>query len=193
MWAILKRAGIDPCPRRSGPTWGEFLCAQAGGLLACDFFHCDTVLVTRLYCFVVVEHVSHRAHVLGVAAHPTADWVAQQARNLVMGLGDRTVQFKFLIRDRDAKFTGMFDAVFADVGIRIIRTPIQAPRANAIMERWVGSVRREVLDRMLIVKPAVQALRPRFRHLQAQRSHRAAVAATPGHGNGNGGVSPPYQ
>jgi putative transposase len=181
VWTILKRVGIDPCPRRLGPTWGEFLRAQAGGLLACDFFHCDTVLLTRLYCFAVVEHVSRRVHVLGVTAHPTADWVAQQARNLVMDLSDRVAQFKFLIRDRDAKFTSMFDAVFADVGIRIIRTPIQAPRANAIMERWVGSVRREVLDRMLIVnaRHLAQVLVEYEAHFNGHRPYRSLGQAAP--------------
>jgi hypothetical protein len=107
--------------------------------LACDFFHCDTVLLKRLYCFAVVEHVTRRIHILGVTAHPTADWVAQQARNLLMELAERSAQFKFLIRDRDSKFTDTFDAIFRSDGIKVVRTPIQAPRANAIMERWVGS------------------------------------------------------
>jgi hypothetical protein len=96
VWAILKRAGIDPSPRRSGPTWTEFLRGQAHGILACDFFHCDTVLLTRLYCFTVVEHANRRVHVLGVTAHPTADWVCQQARNLLMDLGDLVCSVRIL-------------------------------------------------------------------------------------------------
>lgn len=94
------------------------------------------MLLTRLYCFAVVEHVNRRVHILGVTAHPTADWVAQQARNLLMDFDDLVTQFKFLIRDRDSKFTSMFDAVFTSEGIQIIKIPIRAPRANAIMDRY---------------------------------------------------------
>jgi len=151
VWAILKKAGIYPAPRRTAPTWGEFLRAQAEGILACDFFHAETITLARLYCFAVVEHASRRVHVLGVTANPTASWVAQQARNLMMDLGERAGTFKFLIRDRDSKFTALFDEVFRAEGIRIVRTAAQAPRMNAIMERWVGSVRREILDRILLV------------------------------------------
>jgi transposase InsO family protein len=151
VWRILHEAGIDPVPRRSGPSWGEFLHAQASGILACDFFHADTITLGRLYCFAVVEHATRRVHVLGVTANPTAGWVAQQARNLMLDLGDRTADLKFLIRDRDAKFTARFDEVFRAAGIRIVLTAPQAPRMNAIMERWVGSVRGELLDRILIM------------------------------------------
>ena len=146
VWAILKKAGIDPAPRRSGPTWGEFLRAQAEGILACDFFHAETIMLTRLYCFAVVEHATRRVHILGVTANPTAGWVAQQARELLMDLEERAGSFKFIIRDHDNKFTALFAEVFSAEGIRIVLSAPQAPRMNAIMERWVGSVRREMLE-----------------------------------------------
>ncbi len=181
VWTILPRAGIDPSPRRSGPTWTKFLRGQAHGILACDFFHCDTVLLTRLYCFAVVEHATRRVHILGVTAHPTADWVAQQARNLLMDLDDLVAQFTFLIRDRDSKFTSMFDAVFTSEGIQIIKTPIRSPRANAIMERWIGSLRRELLDRMLILnaRHLCQVLAEYENHFNTHRPHRSLGQAAP--------------
>jgi putative transposase len=109
------------------------------------------VLLTRLSCFTVVEHATRRVHILGVTAHPTADWITQQAHTLLMDLDDLVTQFTFLIRDRDSKFTSMFDTVFTSEGIQIIKTPTRSPRTNAIMERWIGSLRRELLDRILIL------------------------------------------
>jgi putative transposase len=151
VWKILKAYGVDPSPRQSGPSWTELLRAQAHAILACDLFHLDTITLTRLYAFFVIEHATRQVHILGVTPHPTGAWLTQQARNLAMNLDDAGKRFRFLIRDRDSKFTTMFDAVFTGAEIQVIKTPIRAPRANALAERVVGSIRRELLDRILIM------------------------------------------
>ena len=130
VWTILKKAGLDPAPRRSGPTWRQFLAAQAHAILAVDFAHVDTVFLRRLYLLVVIEHGRRRFHIAGITAHPIGAWVTQQARNLLMDLGDQAAQFRFLIRDRDSKFAAAYDAVFAGADMGIIRTPVRAPRAS---------------------------------------------------------------
>ena len=130
VWTILKKAGLDPALRRSGPTWRQFLTAQAQAILAVDFAHVDTVFLRRLYLLVVIEHGRRRFHIAGITAHPIGAWVTQQARNLLMDPGDQAAQFRFLIRDRDSKFAAAFDAVFAGVDMGIIRTPVRAPRAS---------------------------------------------------------------
>ena len=175
VWTILKAAGIDPAPRRSGPTWRQFLAAQAHAILAVDFVHVDTVFLRRLYILVVIEHGRRRVHLAAITAHPTGAWVTQQARNLLMDLGDRADQFRFLIRDRDGKFTAAFDAVFAGADIRIIRTPVRAPRANAIAERWIGTLRRECLDHLLITGPRhlTLVLQEYVEHYNTHRPHRS--------------------
>src|SRR5215208_2013884 len=181
VWAILHRAGVEPAPKRSVLTWRQFLRAQAKSVLAVDFFTVDTVFLQRLYVLFVLEVGTRRVHVLGATAHPAAEWVTQQARNLLMGLEDRVGQFRWLIRDRDAKFTAAFDAVVAAEGIRVLRTPVRAPRANAYAERWVGTVRREVLDRMLVFggRQLRSVLAEYADHYNGYRPHRALGQAPP--------------
>jgi putative transposase len=150
VWNILQKAGLDPAPRRTGPSWREFCRAQASTMLACDFFAVDTVLLRRVYVFFVLEVATRRVHILGVTRNPAGEWVTQQARNLMLTLGDRADTFRFLVRDHDTKFTAGFDAVFTGAGITVLRSPPRAPKANAYAERWISTIRRECLDRMLI-------------------------------------------
>ncbi|MDT4994585.1 MAG: putative transposase [Actinoplanes sp.] len=138
VWKILRQAGVDPAPQRAGPTWKQFLTAQANGILACDFFTVDTVFLKRIYVLFFLEIATRRVHLVGVTARPTGAWVAQQARNLLIDLDQRADSLRFLLRDRDTKFTAAFDTVFTAAGIEVIKTPPQAPRANAFAERWVA-------------------------------------------------------
>ncbi|MGW7005557.1 integrase core domain-containing protein [Streptomyces sp. NPDC054933] len=181
VWDILHAAGIDPAPRRAGPTWREFLSTQATGLIACDFAHIDTIALQRLYALVFLEHHTRRLHVAGVTAHPTAAWATQQARNLAIDLGMRTDSLRFLLRDRDSKYTDAFDAVFWAEDIEIIKTPVRAPKANAHCERVIGTLRREVLDHVLILGEAHarHVLAEYQRHYNAHRPHRARSQLPP--------------
>ena len=151
VWEILRAAGIDPVPRRSGPTWRQFLAAQAAGILAVDFLHAGTVLLKRLYVLVFIEHGTRRMHLGGVTSNPTGEWTVQQARNLAFTLDQRFEDIRFLIRDRGPDFTASSGAVFQASGTRILRTAVQAPRMNATCERLIGTLRRELLDRVLIL------------------------------------------
>ena len=134
VWEILHEAGIDPAPDRSSTTWADFLRSQAEALLACDFFDTVTLSGARLHVLAVIEHASRRIRILGATAHPTASWVAQAARNLVMDLEDASCRARFLIRDRDGKFPGLFDAILADAGIHVVCSGVRMPRMNSIME-----------------------------------------------------------
>ena len=175
VWKILKDAGIDPAPRRSGQTWRAFLASQASTILAVDFFHVDTVLLRRLYVLFFTGHGTRRVHLTGITAHPAGAWVTQQARNLLINLEGQADGLKFLIRDRDAKFTAASGAVFTAMGVRIIKTPVQAPQANAIAERWIASARRECPGRTLITSERhLQLVLDEYAgHYNTHRPHRA--------------------
>jgi putative transposase len=181
VWQILHAAGIDPAPRRSGPTWKQFLTAQARGIIAVDFVHVDTMLLRRVYALIVIEHDTRRAHLAGITAHPDGAWTTQAARNLLMDLGQRMATVKFLIRDRAGQFTGSFDAVFTAEGTRILASPPQALRANAICERIIGTLRRELLDRLLIVNEQhlLRVLTEYLMHYNTARPHRSLGQLTP--------------
>jgi hypothetical protein len=176
---LLRRAGLGPAPRRGGPTWGEFLRAQAQGILAFDFFTVETLTLRTLYALFGIELRSRRVHVLGVTRNPDSAWVTQQARNLAVG--ERLQGVRFLIRDRDAKYSGPFDEVFRTEGVSIVSTPIRAPRANAFAERWVRTVRTECLDWMLVLgrRHLERVLRTYAAHYSERRPHRGLELKTP--------------
>ena len=181
VWEILRTNGIDPAARRTGPTWAQFLRSQAEAILACDFFSVDLLDGTQAYVLTVIGHAARRIRILGVTLHPTGEWTTQQARNLIMDLGEQAERMKFMIRDRGSNFTAAFDAVLADAGIRTVLCNVRTPRMNAIAERWIGGCRRELLDRTLIWNQShlQQILRDYENHHNQHRPHRFLHGAAP--------------
>jgi transposase InsO family protein len=181
VWEILKVEGIDPAPDRARTTWAAFLRSQADALLACDVIETMTLAGQRQYILAVMEHASRRVRILGTTAHPSASWVAQAAKNLVMDLDDAGAKAKYMIRDRDAKFPELFDQVLADAGIQVVLSGVRMPRMNSIMERWVQTLRHELLDRTLIwnERHLRHALHEFERHHNGHRPHQAMNQAAP--------------
>src|SRR5664280_1988818 len=178
---ILRRHGIEPAPRRSGPTWVRFMRVQAETMLACDFFTVDTVLLRRLSVLFFIELDTRWVYFSGITSNPVEEWVTQQARNPSCDLAGRAQSVKFLIRDRDTKFTKRLDEVFRTEDIRVIKTPVRSPRANAFAERFVGTVRRECTDRLLIFgrKHLEQVVTECIVHYNDHRPHRAVDQRAP--------------
>src|SRR6266540_6809071 len=178
---LLRRRGLGPAPRRSGPTWTQFLRAQAEVIVACDFFTVETIRLQILYVLFFIEVSTRRVIVAGVTTRPCSAWVTQQARNVAMDMEDRGRSVKFMLRDHDAKFSGRFDEVFCSDGTEVLRTPIRAPKANAYAERWVQTVRSECLDWTLVVgrRHLLRVLRAYVRHYNQQRPHRGLALAVP--------------
>jgi transposase InsO family protein len=181
VWEILREHGAAPAPQRQSTTWADFLRSQADALLACDFFETRTLTGARLYVFAVIEHATRRIRILGATAHPTAAWVVQLGRNLVMDLEDVDSRARFLVRDRDSKFTQAFDTVLADAGLEVVNSGVRIPRMNSIMERWIQTCRRELLDRTLIwdQRHLLHALRDFESFYNSHRPHRALNQAAP--------------
>jgi transposase InsO family protein len=171
----LRRHGLDPAPRRAATSWRAFLRRQAAGIVACDFLTVDTVWLRRLYVLFFIEHQTRRVHLAGVTANPDGAWVTQQARNLLLVLDEQGRRVRFLLRDRDAKFSRSFDDVFRSESGKVLLTPVRAPKANAYAERWVRTVRAECLDWLLIVGRGhlERILRVYVEHYNAHRPHRA--------------------
>ena len=169
---VLRRTGLGPAPRRTGPTWTEFLRAQGRGVLACDFFTVQTVILKTLYVLFFIELSTRRIYVAGATSRPDSAWITQQARNLA--IAGRLENKHLLLRDRDAKFSGPFDEVFRTEGLTVVKTPVRAPRANAVAERWVGTARRECLDHILIFgrRHLQRVLREYADHYNRARPHR---------------------
>jgi len=176
---ILRRARLGPAPRRSGPTWGEFLRAQARGALACDFFTVETVFLKTLYVPFFIELSTRRVHLAGTTSRPDSTWVTQQARNL--SITGTLEQKHILLWDRDSKFSDPFDEVFSTEGLTVVKTPVRAPRANALAERWVGTVRRECLDHVLVLgrRHLQRVLRVYAGHYNRARPHRGVDLELP--------------
>ena len=172
---VLRAQGIHPAPRHGSVTWRFFIRQQASGIVACDFVTVDTEWLTRYYVLVIIEIGSRRVQLCGITTSPTEPWVTQQARNLVANLEDAGRSVGHLIRDRDSKFTRSFDQVSRSIGAEVIRTPVRAPNANAICERWIGTVRRECLDHLLIVGPRhlARVLHVYVEYYNAHRPHRS--------------------
>ncbi|WP_066374638.1 integrase core domain-containing protein [Herbidospora mongoliensis] len=181
VWEILKQEGIDPAPDRASTTWADFLRSQAGALLACDFIETVTLNGQRQYILAVIDHATRRVRVLGTTAHPTATWVIQTIKNLVMDLEDAGGRARYLIRDRDGKFPVLIDEILADAGIQTVLTGVRVPRMNSIMERWVQSCRHELLDRCLLwnERHLRHALREYEEFYNQHRAHQALAQATP--------------
>lgn len=178
---VLKAAGVPPAPQRGRMGWRSFLRQHAATTLACDFFTVDTVLLRRLYVLVFIRLGTRRIEQIAATSNPDGPWITQQARNLLMDLDDRGRPARLLIHDRDAKFGASFDAVFGSESVRVIRTPINAPNANAHLERWVGTARRECLDRLLILtrRQLEHVLRAFVGHYNERRPHRALALHPP--------------